>query len=315
MTLKIIGLQSGPFQDKESRKNRIERLGAQFDKALEDYPEADLFVFPELMSSPYFCTIQEKTLFDYAEPLEGETVSYFVKKSKEAKVTIIVPIAEKARENTYYNTAVVISDGEVLGTYRKTHIPTLQLASLATDEQYYFDRGTEFPVFQVKGYKIGILICFDRSFPEAARTLANQGADVIIIPTASAGHERKGAWLAECAARARENGVYVLGVNRAGEEILSRENHQSTSTFFGMSCFFGPSGEELIAMDDQPWKSVGGEVSKMTIKECRQKVNFLSYYKPEIYSPVSKETSIVRTFHVRNETQPLFQPKGAIQHA
>lgn len=313
MKLKVVGLQSGPNLAGGSYSERIQELAAQFDEALEAEPNVDLIVFPELMTTPYFCKVNDQSFFNLAEPVEGETFQYFAKKAKDADVAIILPIFEKDGTD-YYNTAVVIgSDGSYVGSYRKTHIPKLCLPTLTTDETLYFKRGTSYPVFEIKGYKVGILICFDRSFPEAARALALQGAELIVIPTAAGGEERKNAWLSECQARARENGLYVIGVNKAGAEILKTETEEIHSSFFGLSCGFAPNGTPVVAnLDSEPWQRISLEIDHQAVKECREKLNFLDFLQGDLYSAYSDELQKIRAFSIENETSPLFGPKGVV---
>lgn len=314
MKLKVIGLQSGPNQ---KDVNRIEQLSAQFDEALIAAPDSDLVVFPELMITPYFCKFNDQRFFELAEPINGETFQYFSRKAKAASVYVVITIFEKYEEHTkteFYNTAIVISnDGTMLGYYRKTHIPKLSLPTLTTDESLYFTRGSEYPVFEMEGFKVGILICFDRSFPEAARALALQGAELIVIPTAASGEERKGAWLSECQARARENGIYVVGVNKAGDELLTNDGQEMESNFFGLSCGFDPNGLAVVPnLDSEPWQFISLEIDHQKIAECRARLNFLEFLQSDIYHVYSDEIHKVRSYSAGKEAVPLFGPKGAV---
>ncbi|WP_180955067.1 MULTISPECIES: carbon-nitrogen hydrolase family protein [Bacillus] len=317
MKLTIVGLQSGPNLNGESYTDRLEMLAAQFDHAIHDNPGTDLVVFPELMTTPYFCPIDDQSFFELAEPLLGETFTFFSQKARDSGVYVVITIFEKYADDqntSYYNTAIMISDaGEYIGSYRKTHIPKLALPTLTTDETRYFKRGTEFPVFDVKGYKVGILICFDRSFPEAARALALQGAELIIIPTAAGGEERKAAWLSECQARARENGLYVVGVNKAGDETLKAEGRELTSRFFGLSCAFDPSGNAVQPhLDSEPWKHIILEIDGKKVEEQRNRLNFLDFLQGDLYHSYSSEVQKVRKYEIKRETVPLFGPKGVV---
>ncbi|ALS23610.1 carbon-nitrogen hydrolase family protein [Paenibacillus naphthalenovorans] len=316
MTLQVAGLQIGPYRDGDAYNHRMERLSALFDQALQEGRKPDLIVFPELMTVPYFCTTGSETFFELAEPADGPTFSYFSKKAKENNVHIIATIFEKAQEKDgtrYFNTAIVISNhGELQGYYRKTHIPKLTLPTLTTDETYYFNRGTHFPVFDVNGYKVGILICFDRSFPEAARALALQGADLIVIPTAASGDDRKKAWLAECQSRARENGVFVLGINRAGEERAANVG-RSGLKFFGLTCAFDPMGNSLSdGLDENPWQIMSVTLDPNLIRETRERLNLLNHLQVDVYHAYSKEVQKVRSFPIEREITPLFGPKGVV---
>lgn len=317
MKLKIVGLQSGPYRTGDSYANRIEQLSAHFDLALQNVPDADLIIFPELMTTPYFCKVYDKKFFEFAEPLDGKTFQFFSKKAKDSGVYIIITIFEKCVQNhkiSYFNTAILISDsGKMIGFYRKTHIPKISLKTLTTDESFYFERGTQFPVFDIKGIKVGILICFDRSFPEASRALALQGAEAIVIPTAAGGEERKNVWLLECQARARENGLYVVGVNKAGEEVLEDNGREIKSSFFGLSCAFDPSGKEVKNhLDSKPWQFLQLEIDHQKVEKYRSKLNHLNFLQVDLYYAYSQELQKIRNYNLEKETVPLFEPKGVV---
>lgn len=312
MKLNVLALQSGHYDLNQSYHSRLEQLSQHFDWAMETHRDVDLVVFPELMMVPYFCQVQDNRYFSLAELADGLTFQYFSMKAKEAGVYIMVTIFEKAYERLdvkYYNTALIISDkGELVGRYRKTHLPQLSLPTLQTDETFYFQRGREFPVFEIKGFKCGVLICFDRAFPEAARALALQGAELILIPAAAAGEGRKVSWLAECQSRARENGLYVIGVNKAGTEILS-EHIQSS--FFGLSCGFDPRGEEIsVHLDDTPWQEISFSIEKERVRETREQMNLLDFLQGDLYHAIGDELLAVRSYPIKNNVTPLFGPKG-----
>lgn len=319
MTIQVVGLQIGPYQNGESYTDRMERLSALFDQALEGEQKSDLLVFPELMASPYFCTTKNPAFFEMAEPLDGPTYVHFSKKAKEANVHVIVTLFEKIEDHhgtSFYNTAMVISNtGERKGVYRKTHIPHISLPTLTTDESFYFKRGEDYPVFDILGFKVGILICFDRSFPEAARALAVQGAELIVIPTAASGEERKEAWLAECQARARENGVFVLGVNRGGYEKVDHTNGLNLA-YFGLTCAFDPGGKMLgKPLDSEPWQTFQMEVERTLLLEYREKLNVFDHLQVDLYHAAGQEIQIIKSYSIEKEQEPLFGPKGVIAGA
>ena len=147
---------------------------------------AEVVCLPELYRSQYFCQKEDASLFDLAETIPGPSTNAFQKVAKENKVSVIVPVFEKRANGLYHNTAVIIdSDGKILGTYRKIHIPD----DPAFYEKYYFTPGDlGFQAFKIKTGKIGTLICWDQWFPEGARLTALQGATTLFYPTAIGWH-------------------------------------------------------------------------------------------------------------------------------
>jgi beta-ureidopropionase len=138
-----------------------------------------------------------------------------------------------------------------------------------------------FPVFTLdNGFRMGILICFDRSFPEAWKALTLQGVDLIVVPTATYGF-RKDLYLEELRVRALENNIYVMGVNKAGFEQLPEEG--IPRTHFGQSCLIDPFGEKIAVAGEQEWTYVTGEIISAEIEKSKQRVNFLKERKREVY--------------------------------
>ncbi|BCJ85790.1 carbon-nitrogen hydrolase family protein [Effusibacillus dendaii] len=345
MGFTVLGLQCGPYEMLGSYVYRMEALGRHLDRELQN-GSADLVVFPELMTVPYKCGTYDDSFFDMAEPLDGPTLEWLSKKARNYQTAIVGTLFERetiGSENRYFNTAVIVSpEGDLVGKYRKTHIPKVCLPTLHVDETYYFSAGEELPVFVVQERKIGILICYDRSFPEAARTLAVQGAELIVIPTAAGGIDRAGMWIAECAARARENGVFVMGVNRGGDErYIANDSTEKITHYFGMTAAFDPRGEALgPALDNRSWTSLRVDLDFSQIETNRSGLNFLRDYRPELYRrydancntnafsdtfpadipkdringlPVydlRKQLNTLRNFSLHRETEPLFTPRG-----
>ncbi len=311
MTLHVVGLQCGPCLPGETLKDRIGTLERAFDKALVDHPGVDLIVFPELMGSPYFCLTQDATIFDRAETLDGETVKRFADRVRAGGVFVLITLFEKwsapDKRVRYYNSAVLLDpQGQCVGVYRKTHVPTLHLETLTTDEAYYFAPGDALPVFEVRGVSVGVLICFDRSYPEAARTLARQGAKLIVIPAASSGAERGERWVQECAARAMENGIYVLGVNRAGHETPVRDQNLA---YFGKSCSCDPTGKVLQVLDSTPWNALSLTVDCATIERIQQRLPLSKFLREDLYGPCPPQVMCVRRTAVATATVPSFGPR------
>jgi N-carbamoylputrescine amidase len=205
---------------------------------------AKLILLPELHSHLYFPQVESVDHFDLAEPIPGPTTQFFCKLAKELKVVIVTTIFERRTAGIYHNTAVVIEqDGNIKGLYRKMHIPD----DPGFSEKFYFTPGDMgFEPIQTSVGNLGILICWDQWFPEAARLMALKGADLLLYPTAigwsaqedSAEHQRQlDAWITVQRGHAIANGLTVMACNRVGVE--------SQTHFWGNSFIAGPQGEML----------------------------------------------------------------------
>jgi N-carbamoylputrescine amidase len=282
--MRIAGVQLGAYQ--QSYEKNMEQI-LSFSKKIIDSEKPDLLVFSELMTAPYFAAVPtpDDKFFEYAEFMVGPTVERVKELASSTNTHIVGTFFEKERVNGsthYYNTAFVCSPTRgVIGRYRKVHIPKVDVESMKTDEKYYFEGGTEFPVFTLdNGFRMGILICFDRSFPEAWKALTLQGVDLIVVPTATYGF-RKDLYVEELRVRALENNIYVMGVNKAGFEQLPEEG--IPRTHFGQSCLIDPFGEKIAVAGEQEWTYVTGEIISAEIEKSKQRVNFLKERKREVY--------------------------------
>jgi beta-ureidopropionase len=282
----IVGIQIGSYPGNYEKNWTILSQKTE-ELILRENPY--FIAFSELMTAPYFATLQDEKFFSYAETLNGPTVKRISEMAVTFGVHILGTLFEKAEENgqiNYYNTAFICSPTRgLIGKYRKVHLPKLQSPNLSTDEKYYFERfgggGKEFPVFILdNGIKVGILICFDRSFPEAWKALTLQCVDMIVVPTATFGF-RKEFYVAELQIRAMENNVFVLGVNKAGTEQIQGEavprNH------FGSSCLIDPFGELISQIGDEEWFSLVGEIDLNQLRRSKERIDWNEERKPDIY--------------------------------
>jgi len=214
---------------------------------------AELIVLQELHNSPYFCQTEDTRVFDLAESIPGPSTDHFGALAAELNVVIVTSLFEKRAPGIYHNTAVVIDrDGSIAGKYRKMHIPD----DPAYYEKFYFtpgDLGFE-PISTSLG-KLGVLVCWDQWYPEAARLMAMKGAGLLIYPTAIGwestddAHEKQrqhNAWIIAQQAHAVANGIPVVAVNRVGHEP-DPSGQTNGITFWGNSFIAGPQGEILIA--------------------------------------------------------------------
>ncbi|MDH5435386.1 MAG: carbon-nitrogen hydrolase [Gammaproteobacteria bacterium] len=216
---------------------------------------AKLVVCQELHTSLYFCQTEDTTSFDLAETIPGPTTNELGKLAKELGIVIVASLFEHRAARVYHNTAVVLdTNGEIAGKYRKMHIPE----DPGYYEKFYFTPGDlGFKPVQTSLGKIGVLVCWDQWFPEAARLMALAGADMLVYPTAigwvpedDANEKQRqlNAWQTIQRAHAIANGIPVIVCNRTGHET-DPSGHSSGIDFWGNSFVAGPQGEFLIQAD------------------------------------------------------------------
>jgi N-carbamoylputrescine amidase len=222
---------------------------------------AEIICLQELFRTPYFCQRQDPALFDLAEPIPGPTSEKLAAAAAETSTVVVGSIFERRSAGVFHNTAVVFdADGSLAGLYRKMHIPDDPLYF----EKYYFTPGDlGFRAFDTHFGKVGVLVCWDQWFPEAARLTALQGAEVLIYPTAIGWHphekeehgaSQREAWELVQRSHAVTNGVFVAAVNRVGHEAgpgagLDFWGHSFVSDPFGVLLARGSSdGEELLVV-------------------------------------------------------------------
>jgi N-carbamoylputrescine amidase len=203
---------------------------ANLEKAIAKIREAaaagaQIVCLPELFRGPYFCQREDPSQFDLAEPIPGPSTERLAKIAKSAGTAVVASLFERRSSGVFHNTAAVIdADGQLLGIYRKMHIPDDPLYL----EKYYFTPGdTGFRTFDTRFGKIGVLVCWDQWFPEAARLTAMHGAQILLYPTAIGWHPREKAefgtaqhqaWELIQRSHAIANGLFVAAVNRVGHE-------------------------------------------------------------------------------------------------
>ncbi len=230
---------------------------------------AELIVLQELHNSLYFCQTENVDNFDLAEPIPGPSTKLFGEIAKELGVVIVTSLFEKRAPGLYHNTAVVLEkDGSIAGTYRKMHIPD----DPAYYEKFYFTPGDlGFHPIQTSVGRLGVMVCWDQWYPEAARLMALQGAELLIYPTAI-GYDQNDtpeeqqrqriAWQTVQRGHAVANGLPVVAVNRVGFEPLSTESGISTESeapgiqFWGSSFVAGPQGEIIYEASTDEEESI-----------------------------------------------------------
>ncbi|PIQ61005.1 MAG: acyltransferase [Bacteroidetes bacterium CG12_big_fil_rev_8_21_14_0_65_60_17] len=231
-----------------SRSESMQRAVAAIEDAARQH--ARLVILPELFLSPYFCQTENPALFSLAEPVPGPATEELVRVARTHGISIVASLFEERAPGLYHNTAAVIDPTNgYLGKYRKMHIPDDPLYS----EKFYFAPGDlGFKVFETAGLRVGVLICWDQWYPEAARLTALMGADLLVYPTAigwhpyekdSHGKAQHAAWETMQRSHAVANGCFVAAVNRFGfEPTAEGGSHPEGIEFWGQSFLAGPDG-------------------------------------------------------------------------
>ncbi len=246
---------------------------------------AQIICLPELFMTPYFCQTADTKNFSMAESLHGPTSETLAKLAEELEVVLIVPLFEKRTSGIYHNTAIVIdADGSVAGTYRKMHIPDDPFFF----EKFYFTPGdTGFKSFATRYGKVGVLICWDQWFPEAARLTSLSGAQFLFCPTAIGYQDEDAeesiqqiaAWETVQKSHAISNGVFLASVNRVGRE--------NALTFWGRSFVCNPFGK-VIEQAKNKSQLVIAECPLSEIETVRQNWPFLRDRRVDAYRGLSK---------------------------
>ena len=289
--MKIGLIQQNNTGDREDNKARLaEKIGQLAKKG------AELIVLQELHNGLYFCQIEDVNLFDQAEPISGPSTEFFGQLAKQYGVVIVTSLFERRAPGLYHNTAVVLEkDGTIAGMYRKMHIPD----DPGYYEKFYFTPGDlGFHPIETSLGKLGVLVCWDQWYPEAARLMALQGAQLLIYPTAigfdpndtpDEQERQRMAWQTVQRGHAVANGLPVVTVNRVGQEQCSMVNGQcSTIPFWGTSFVAGPQGELLYeAPTDREVETVV-DVDMQRSEQVRRWWPFLRDRRIENYDGLTK---------------------------
>jgi N-carbamoylputrescine amidase len=287
-TLNISLIQQS-FSDNLSA-NR-EKLASNIAQACAQSEKPQLIVLSELHNGLYFCQQESDDVFDSAESVPGPTSQWLCALAKQHQVVLVGSVFEKTTGGDYYNTALIAdSDGHLAGTYHKTHIPY----DPGYYEQYYFRSSTDgfHPVDTSIG-KLGVLICFDQWFPEAARAMALAGAELLIYPTAigyeplndKAQQQRdREAWITVQRGHAIANCIPVASCNRVGFEAAPDASQSNGINFWGSSFICGPQGEFMAQATDDKEEIITATVDLSRTAELREIWTFLRDRKPEMYS-------------------------------
>ncbi len=276
----------------DNSQNNIDKLLAKIkDLAAKG---AELIVLQELHNGLYFCQTENVNVFEQAETIPGPSTEIFGKAAKENNVVLVTSLFEKRAAGLYHNTAVVFEkDGSIAGKYRKMHIPD----DPAYYEKFYFtpgDLGFE-PIATSVG-KLGVLVCWDQWYPEAARLMALKGADILIYPTAigwessDADDEKsrqQNAWIIAQRAHAVANGLPVISVNRVGHEADPSAQTNGIQ-FWGNSFVAGPQGELIYTSSSDQEEEVVVEIDLERSENVRRWWPFLRDRRIDAYGEIVK---------------------------
>ena len=255
---------------------------------------AELIILSELHNSLYFCQVEDVNNFDLAETIPGPSTDFFGELARRLGVVMVISLFEKRAAGLYHNTAVVIEkDGTIAGKYRKMHIPD----DPAYYEKFYFTPGDlGFHPIQTSVGKLGVLVCWDQWYPEAARLMALQGADLLISPTAI-GYEtsdtpeeqqrQRTAWTTVQRGHAVANGLPVVTVNRVGFEP-DPSGQTKGIQFWGSSFVAGPQGELFYQASDDDEESLVLDIDLGHSEQVRRWWPFLRDRRIDEYGDITK---------------------------
>ena len=274
--LRIAGIQLGCKKDKEYNLKRALKL-LRFAAS----KEVRIVCLPQLFNTHWFPAEINPDHFELAEDENGPTLTALREIAQKENLVLVCPIFEKTEDGHHYNTAFVIdADGAIAGKYRKVHVPQFPL----WEERTYFETGDlGFPVIETRYARLGILICWDNLFPEAARILGLGGAEILFSPTANAflSHHK---WKTMIMSHAISNGYYAFRVNRVGGE--------AKQSFYGMSFCVGPTGQLL---GEESGKTEGLIIAEIDLKEvssARNQWPVLRDRHPELYHQLTETSEI-----------------------
>jgi len=256
---------------------------ANIDKHLKLIADAardcvQILCLQEVFATPYFCAEQSTRWYDAVERVpDGATVRLMQEVAKQYGMVLIIPVYEEEITGIYYNTAAVIdADGKYLGKYRKNHIPHVAPGFW---EKFYFKPGNlGYPVFETAFARVGVYICYDRHFPEGARALGLNGAEIVFNPSATVAGLSEYLWKLEQPAHAVANGYFVGAINRVGTEAP-----WNIGEFYGQSYFCDPRGKMLAVASRDKTELVVADLDLDVIREVRNTWQFFRDRRPETY--------------------------------
>jgi len=266
----------------EIKRLNIEKHLAMIEDAAKQ--GVQILCMQEVFTTPYFCAEQQTRWYEAVEKIpEGPTTKLMQEAAKKHNMVIVVPIYEEEMTGIYYNTAAVIdADGTYLGKYRKHHIPHVNPGFW---EKFYFKPGNlGYPAFDTAYARIGVYICYDRHFPEGARVLGLNGAEIVFNPSATVAGLSEYLWKLEQPAHAVANGYFVGAINRVGHE-----QPWDIGEFYGQSYFCNPRGQIIAEAPRDQDALVVADLNLDMIREVRNTWQFFRDRRPESYAQLVVE--------------------------
>ena len=277
---KNAGSTEGPIQD--IIKRNLDKHVAMIEDAAKQ--GVQILCMQEVFTTPYFCAEQQTRWYDAVEKIpEGPTTKLMQEIARKHNMVIIVPIYEEEITGIYYNTAAVIdADGKYLGKYRKNHIPHVNPGFW---EKFYFRPGNlGYPTFDTAYARIGVYICYDRHFPEGARALGLNGAEIVFNPSATVAGLSEYLWELEQPAHAVANGYFVGAINRVGHELP-----WDIGEFYGKSYFCDPRGKITAQASRDQDELIVADLDLDMIANVRHTWQFFRDRRPETYGALAAE--------------------------
>lgn len=270
--LKIAGIQMDSSKDKvKNIETAIRMIGVAAEKG------AKIASLQELFNTRWFPFEINDAHKELAEDINGKTISAVRKAAKETGTAVVAPFFERNADAFYNSAAAIGTDGELIGVYRKAHIPHIPLY----EERHYFTPGNlGFPVFDMGFAKVGVQLGWDNLIPEGARILALKGAQIIFSPTAAASVASRPTWEKSISANAIANGIYIFRVNRAGKE--------ERQEFYGGSFCVNPEGDMVGNPSGSQEGVILCSVDLKMVDRVRKEWGFLKDRRPEMYEEITK---------------------------
>ena len=263
----------------EIKRANIEKHVAMIEDAARQ--GVQILCMQEVFTTPYFCAEQKPRWYEAVEKIpDGPTVQLMQEVARQHSMVIVVPIYEVEITGLYYNTAAVIdADGRYLGKYRKNHIPQVNPGFW---EKFYFTPGNlGYPTFKTAYAQVGVYICYDRHFPEGARVLGLNGAEIVFNPSATVAGLSEYLWRLEQPAHAVANGYFIGAINRVGHE-----QPWDIGEFYGQSYFCDPRGQFVAEGPRDKDALVVADLNLDMIQEVRNTWQFFRDRRPNTYGPI-----------------------------
>jgi N-carbamoylputrescine amidase len=277
--------------EKYSIKDISKKMLDKTEKLIETAAKkkTQILCLQELFNGPYFCAEQQIRWHELTEPIpDGPTTERMKKLAKKYGMVMVVPIYEREMTGFFFNTAAVIdADGKYLGKYRKHHIP--QVAPGFWEKFYFTPGNTGYVVFDTKFARVGVYICYDRHFPEGARILGLNGAEIVFNPSATVAGLSEYLWELEQPAHAAANGYFVGAINRVGKEAP-----WNIGEFYGKSYFCNPRGKIIAQASRDKDELLTHDIDLDEIAQVRATWQFFRDRRPESYGEISRTQAQTR---------------------